>query len=289
MHIAERKRNGYTVDSEPDVRPQYRAMAGVYELSNLILSARAHPKFSQLIPHLRLLNAGSALQNTKSRGNDDASNKLFELLIACMAMQLAENVELDSPEKSTGLNPDVLATIGGRRWGFACKVLHSTHPEGFLDHLRKGLDQIQRSPAEVGIVVFSLKNVLPHDELWPLEAGGPGGDASPAAWASAQDALDALHFHANEIGRRLREQVVNLGDEISHEFKGKKSVPAILLWAPCATGVLLRGHRVPTILRLMLGVAIDGPLPQGDHSVLEGMNWAAYHDFPERGPRLPGI
>lgn len=285
MQIAERKKVGYTVDADPDIRPQYRALAGVYELSSLILSTRAHPSFSQLLPHLRLLNDGSALQNTKSRGNDDSSNKLFELLVACLAMQLSEDVELDDPKASTGRNPDVLASIGEQRWGFACKVLHSTHPEGFLDHLRKGIDQIERSPAEVGIVVFSLKNVLPHDDLWPLVPDSSGTGLIPAAWPSPEMAQGALHYCANEIGRRLTKEIGNAGNALGVEFKDKKSVPAFLLWAPCTTGVLLEGRPVPTILRMMLGVSTGGPLRAPDQDVLEDMNWAAYYGFPWRGPR----
>jgi hypothetical protein len=285
MQIAERKKRGFTVYNSSDIRPDYRAMAGVHELSCLILAVKDHRSFPQLIPHLRLLNKGAALQNTKSRGNDDATNKLFELLVACLAMSFADDVQLDDPERCAGNNPDVLALIAGRLWGFACKALHSTHPEGFLDHLRKGIDQIERSPAEVGVVVFSLKNVLPHDDLWPLRPDASGTGMLPAAWPTAEHALGAMQYSSAEIGRRLNQAVAGLGAELASEFSGKKSIPAFLLWASSVTGVLLNGQPVPTILRMMTGVTTNGAPKLADQAVLESLNWAAFHDSPLRGPK----
>lgn len=284
MQIAERKKRGFTIDSSSDIRPDYRAMAGVHELSCLILAVKEHKSFPQLIPHLRLLNAGSALQNTKSRGNDAATNKLFELLIACLAMVFTDDVELDDPESSTGENPDVLAAINGRRWGFACKALHSTHPEGFLQHLRKGIDQIERSPAEVGVVVFSLKNVLPHDDLWPIESDPQGMGLLPTAWPTAEYAFGALQYSSAEIGRRLNQEITDIGAELAKEFGGKKSIPAFLLWSSSVTGVMLQGRPVPTIIRMMTGVTVGEALSPADQIVLEALNWAAFHDSPLRGP-----
>jgi hypothetical protein len=285
MQIREWKRSAYTIGTGADVRSHYRAMFGVQELASLIVSVRNHANFNNLIPHLRLLSRGSALQNTKSRGNDEATNKLFELLVACLLMQFADEVELDDPTRSTGSNPDVLATIAGRRWGFACKVLHSIHPEGFLEHVRKGVAQIERSPAQVGVVVFNLKNVLPHDELWPRVPHLGGFGAALAAWPTADDANRVLRQKAEAVFRRIRSEVPNPASVMAPEFVGKKSVRAFLLYAPTVTGVLFNGQPATTILRMMIGMSVGPPLDRQDELVLECMNWAAYHDFPWRGPR----
>jgi hypothetical protein len=37
-------------------------------------------------------------------------------------MQIGNGIELDDPYRSSGDNPDILASIDGIRWGFACKM-----------------------------------------------------------------------------------------------------------------------------------------------------------------------
>ena len=105
---------------EEDLRPHYRTLIGVYEIATLLLAVQHSPQFSALVPHLRLLNDGAVLQNQPSPGRDDATNKLFELYMGAVALQCGEGVVLDDPTSSKGDNPDVLVTLGGRRWGIAC-------------------------------------------------------------------------------------------------------------------------------------------------------------------------
>ena len=51
------------------------------------------------------------LQTTAGPGTDSGANKLFELLVACFAMQCGTDVALDDPDSSKGDNPDVLVTV----------------------------------------------------------------------------------------------------------------------------------------------------------------------------------
>jgi len=126
-----------------DVRDSFRDLVGVNELASLVLAVEGHPDFAQLVPHFMLLNEGAALQNAPSSQLDDATRKIFELFAASLAMQCGTNVVLEDPKKSaSGRNPDVLADLCGERWGIACKVLHSVHPEAFIENLVKGIDQI---------------------------------------------------------------------------------------------------------------------------------------------------
>jgi hypothetical protein len=269
---------------EDDVRPYFRSLLGVHEIARLVLAVRDHPAFPALLGHLRLLNEGNALQVTKSPGRDSATNKLFELVVATLAMQCGTVVDLDDPTASEGNNPDVLVTVSGRRWGIACKVLHSTHPEGFLDHLRKGVDQIEKSPATIGVVAFNLKNVLDHDALWPLAQISGSADLGPAAWPNRELAYAALEWQMDEIGRRLRAQVEDFPSELAKIFNGKKSVPAFLLWGHTATGVLVDGRPAPTSARRMVAVRA-GAVDQMAAQFMECLYWAAFSDSPNRGPR----
>lgn len=269
---------------EKDVRDDFRSLVGVHEIANLILSVKDHPSFPALLPHLELLNSGNALQMTKSHGADAATNKLFELFAATLAMHCGTAIEVDDPNYTDGKNPDVLFTAGGRRWGIACKVLHSTHPEGFLTHLKKGVAQIEDSPAECGIVMFNLKNVLRHDDIWPIVPLPEGSGTGLGAWPDPNMAFSFLFADMDEIGRRLSEQLTNAPHELDAIFKGRKSLPGFLLWGHCVSGVLLNQQPTPTSVRLLKAVRV-GDIASSDARVLECLNWAAFHDSPVRGPR----
>src|SRR5207245_2399261 len=67
-------------------------------------------------------------------------------------------------------NPDVLSTFDGVRWGFACKVLNSPtfSPLTMFERLSDGIEQIEKSPAQVGCVVLNFKNVIDHNRTWPI-------------------------------------------------------------------------------------------------------------------------
>lgn len=150
-----------------DVRPSYREMVGLYDLLVKLVSASTHPSFPQLLPHLRLLNEGNPLQSVNTSVLDQENNKLFELYVAALCLGIpVKDLTVDDPHSSSGDNPDVLASYEGKRWGLACKALHTSAPMTIMDNIRKAVDQIERSGAESGFPILSAKNIIPHDDTW---------------------------------------------------------------------------------------------------------------------------
>lgn len=266
------------------MRHAFRELVGVNELTQLVLAVRAHPDFGQLVPHLRLLNEGAALQNAPSSQLDDATRKVFELFAGSLAMQTGSDVALEDPQNSAnGQNPDVLATLCGERWGIACKVIHSLHPEAFIKNLTIGIDQIEASPASVGVVVINLKNVLDYESLWPVvkPPGHHGEPAEYAAFNSAAEPYNRLLLQMQQIGVTLKGYLPT--DYLDTFFENKKSISGFLLWGHAMTGILRNGKPTPSSVRVM-NLQTAAPVSNQHRRVLERLNWAAFPDSPARGP-----
>ena len=284
LHLVHRKTAGGIRTEDEDIRPLYRTLIGVHELASLLLEIQDSPHFGSLVPHLRLLNDGNALQNSPSSGRDQATNKLFELYMGAVALQCGEDLTLDDPLASSGNNPDVLITIGKRRWGIACKVLHGPSPQGFVDHLIKGLDQIDRSPADVGVVACNLKNILQHDEIWPLAPldGIPGNALTPAAWS---DPAAPFHLLVSEMEHLGNELVAYLPPgHLTSIISGRKSVLGFLLWGASLTATMIEGCPTPSSVRALNFQTVGRVSPE-DLRVIKCLTWAIYPDSPTRGPR----
>ncbi len=283
LHFTEQKSLGRIRAEDEDIRPLYRTLIGVHEFATLLLKCQDSPQFPALLPHLRLLNEGEALQNTPSGGRDQATNKLFELYMGAVALQCGEDLTLDNPFISSGENPDVLVTIKQRRWGIACKVLHGLSPQGFIDHLEKGLDQIDRSPAEVGVVAFNLKNVLPHDEIWPLAPldGIPGNPLTPAVWSDPAAPFQLLIRHMQQLGVELVSYLPS--GYLATTFDNRRSVPGFLLWGASPSAAMIDGRPTPSSVRV-LNFQTAGVVDPEDAKVLECLHWAIYPDSTDRGP-----
>lgn len=162
-------------------------MIGLADLAANLISVRNAPEFASLVPHLQLLNAGSPLQNVRT-GFDDASNKLFELLVACWALRAGQDVSVESPRSSGGgSHPDVIVTLEGERWGLACKVPASDNPKSIADLIESGARQLIATPGiSRGLVVLNLRSTLNHDRYWPLE-GIIGSATQPAAYLAFKE------------------------------------------------------------------------------------------------------
>lgn len=268
-----------------DVRSTYRTLVGLHELANAVLAVQHTPSFDALLPHLRMLSRGSALQNIPSSPTDQVTNKLFELFAASLTMQCGSDVLLDDPESSKGDNPDVIATLCGRRWGIACKVIHGLNPEGFVGHLIKGIDQIEKSEAEVGAVLVNLKNVLPHESIWPLaEVEDGSGELATGCWSDPAAPYEILINSLNDLGDTLESY---LPPGYLHTiFAGKKSLPGFLLWAHSVSGVRIDGRPTAASVRALNFRALNGVSPDIE-SALRCMNWAAFAGSPARGPKPP--
>ncbi len=264
-----------------DIRPKFRDMIGLTELGGLVLSVKNHPSFRSLLKHLALLNDGVALQNLPSPERDQATNKVFELWAATLAMHCGSDVELDDPFHSAGDNPDVLVTVSGRRWGIACKVIHTLQPESFIQNLDKGLAQIDASSAEVGVVIFNLKNVLRHEEYWTItnpERWTKGDAPQFGAFIDPDVPFQRLVRETQQVGVRLREHV---GPEyLKKTFTNRRSVPGFLLWSHTVSGIRLNDRPVVTSVRIM-NLQSQRALTKRDSAVLQCFHEAAFADQPK--------
>lgn len=261
-----------------DIRQPFRELVGLTELAALILGASSHPSFPALLKHLHLLNAGSAIQNTRSMSTDQATNKVFELFCATLAMRCGIDVLLDDPESSEGDNPDVLFTIDDRRWGVACKVLHSPHPQTFVDRLSEGIAQIERSEASIGIVVVNLKNLIHHDEYWPIQNADEwkaGAEPRFGCFVDPAAPFNQLLKEAQLVGVRMKEHIDR--PTLEGLFLGKKAIPGYLLWSHTVCGILRDGLPVVSSVRVMNFQTVEQP-PEHVVSVLECLHKAVFAD-----------
>ena len=258
-----------TVEPEGDIRAMYRSAMGVHELATAVLAALCSEESDSLVPHLRLLGEGSALQNQPSGIRDQATNKLFELLVATWGLRCGTDLALDDPRSSDGTNPDVLITIDGVRWGIACKVPHSQAPKTLYDNLEKGVQQIEASEAEVGIVILNLKNVFPHDLIWPEVDSEP---VSMAVWDNPTEPYGMAMKYVEELGSEMLAGKPQKAVDLL--FRQSKSLPAFGLWASSATAYHIDdGVGVSTVRALQF--FNWWPLSDLATSVLDCLNRAA--------------
>jgi hypothetical protein len=205
-----------------------------------IVALREHADFDQLVPHLRKLNEGQVPQNSPSGILDKVSPKLFELLIALGAMQIGNHMELDDPDHSSGGdNPDVLITVDGVRYGLACKALIGRSTEALVQNLVKGIDQIERSPAEIGFIVVNVKDLINHNVCWPAPQDlefPEGTDFDAVAWPDITPVLSYL----NGLGtKRVLDMERSIGVHGVHKmFRGKKAVPVVVHFLHTATAIV---------------------------------------------------
>jgi hypothetical protein len=164
-----------------DDRPLFREMCGLFDLARRVVAAsRAMPsKFESLVPALDLFCSDGQLSQSAptpprdDRQNDQDADRLFELLVAVCLLPRISQLVID---RGSGTNPDLLFRFssgsGSRTWGIACKRLYSTTSARYRDTVRKAIDQIEKSPAEHGLVFVSLVNLVRHDVFYPLNDGG---------------------------------------------------------------------------------------------------------------------
>jgi hypothetical protein len=171
-------------------------------------------------------------------------------------LDIGTNVVLDPPDRSKGDNPDVLVTLDGKRWGFAGKTSYGASAKALFDNLKKGVDQIQRSPAEIGCVGVNLRRFIDLDVYWSVVNAAEykaGGEPIFAAFSEPELIAEA---RIEALVTTRRDQVVK---EIGYEhvlniFKGKKALPAFAAYLQAATGKETRLGPMPTsITKLSLG------------------------------------
>lgn len=247
MDILAKKKHPELLHPLEDVRTYFAGVLGLWVFMNKLVRLEKHADFQELIPHFVLLNEGGVPQNARSPVSDQASDKLFELLFALICMEKGTHVRLDNPNSSKGDNPDVLATILGQRWGFACKTMYSTSPKTMFDRICEGLDQIDNSEAEIGCVVINFRNLIDHDRAWPIlnEEEVRNGDV-PIFGCPLDPSIIGRDL-ALLACRKQAEIEASVGkDVIQATFQGRKSVSGYLTYLQTSAGIVLPVGPIPS-------------------------------------------
>jgi len=261
-----------------DIRPSQRRIVGLIDIMSRTIKAYQQGRIEQFKAHLALLPDCEFAQNIEFRGGwgqavaEDKTNKVFELLLGLACGQVGSDLIMDPPNVVASKNPDILVTIGGRRWGFPCKVVYGANPRSFLDNVIKGVDQIEKSPADTGIVVVNLKNAIQHDDFWPVlryEKDEPIFGVHP----NEDVAFDRLKAFAEDWHAKLVDATTT--NEIDVAVRGKKSntVKGVLLFLQTTVGVTKEGLPVPTNLGI-LSLMRFGQVSNADMQVFEQLNAA---------------
>jgi hypothetical protein len=271
------------VQSDPsqDHRKEWREAVALADMLRKVLSADGHPCFDDLWPHiLLLLGQANIALNVWNPSIDADANKIFELYMALIISRLTSSLELDDPEHSSGgTNPDVIADLEGARWAFACKVMHSRSPQTFLNRVREGIEQIENSNADQGIVVISLKNLLPHDDYWTLGPVQPGlwNELMPRAIEPEIVARMFNHFCAG-YHQKVIDLFPNGPEGFRNLFTNKKATPVVLLHL-CSTVSASVNDKPSFHFMRMLCALTEDPLPDGVLTMLNNLNLSLHNRF----------
>jgi hypothetical protein len=215
-------------DCTVDPREKWRRAMSLADLAEKILLVKTHPDFAPLVPHLKLLAGMADLSqfSTTLKENQD-NNKVFEQYVAAMALHVFAQCTVDHPVESDGSNPDIMGRFHGNHWAIACKAMHSKNPKTFGERVREGVEQIEVSAADCGLVVVNMKNTFDHDKLWPAKV--INGDYHLGQLPSVDHACQLLLPVYQEVQAGVFKE---FGSEVGfyqNVFKGKKAAPYVLL------------------------------------------------------------
>ena len=236
-------------DENHDIRPYFRECLGLTDLITKIVKSSKHPNFQTLLPYLEKLNDNNPIQNTKTSVLDQYNNKLFELYIATLCLNLnGSSIAIDDPDYSVGDNPDILVEINGKLWGFGCKTLHSKQPMTIFENIEKAVDQIEKSIADVGVPIINIKNIMDHDTFWPELTEDGSTVKEFGAFTDINFPLTKIINFCSQIQKDIVDHVGQ--DNVHSVFVGKKSFPVVLLYSSTATSISKAGQPYPTRLNL---------------------------------------
>jgi hypothetical protein len=266
------------VNPGTDVRPLFRRAGGLIEFMKLFLRAHSSGRGAPFVAHLELLNKGHISQNEPVLANFaphdvfDASNKLFELFFGLLCVPLSPDIELDHPVKPTGHNPDILATIDGRRWVFACKVISGHSAITLFDNIAKGIDQIQDSEAEIGVVILKLTNIVDHELTWPLlNPDEVAASGEPILGVRANERTVLTYLHSIHAMKHAELEQVNGRPAIEGLVRGKKTLTGAVSFLQTVTSILSTRGPLPTTVG-QLGLMEFDPIAQVDFDVIQRLN-----------------
>jgi hypothetical protein len=260
-------------DYKKDCRNEWRRVLSMADILRKIISLQKYPAFDSLWPHiLLLLGNGEIAQNLWSRKEDSHANYVFELYVALLTLPLCTSIDVEPPIASAGgTNPDIIAAVDGVRWGIACKAMHSSLAKSMLDRVRDGIRQINRCDGiENGLIVVSLKNIIPHDLTWPV-IKEPNSDDLIYLTASSDKIVIGMLLE--ECKRYEIELLELLGGKEGFRalFEGTKVAPLILVHLCTATSLLREGKPTFTLIKMLVAINVD-PLSKKEGIFAKAMN-----------------
>lgn len=262
---------------------EWRAAFSLADLAEKVVAVMGHPDFLQLKGHLDLLAQTHDLsQFSETPREQNKNDYVFELWASAALMRITTDCLVEPINGPASMNPDFLGTHRNRRWGFALKSPHSTHPEGLIEHTKKAISQIEKSLAACGIVFFNGKNLIEHDDYWfdaPLD---PSSRPTPDQLTAE---LESYHRHivatiwARCSGRDFDERDLptqadlDRGADYFWSFFDHKraTLPCVLLVLPTATVVWHEGAETISIHRRLY--LVPGPnMPADAKDFVEALN-----------------
>jgi len=133
--------------------------ANVWWLSSLVARVRGTAFECELLPRLVALAKADPLPLTPGEHSTERDT-MFETIVGCVCSLFASAVHF--------AEPDVLCTYKQVRWGLACKVAYGSSKQT-AKNIRAGMGQIERSGAELGLVVVQMTNRFPHDKMYAVD------------------------------------------------------------------------------------------------------------------------
>jgi hypothetical protein len=246
MEINAKYKKEITHNNRTDIRKDFAEMAGLTDFMQQITKHQNHKDFNKLILHLNLLNtADNSVLTTKSKITDDSNNKLFELYIALLWMTFSQNIELDNPKNSKGDNPDIMFDFLNKKWAIACKSLHSNKEKTLFDRLEEGVDQINRSNADKGIVIVNFKNIVDIDKIFPYRIEKKEYIYDP--FLNIEEPLTIMHSYSTDFCTRLNSTVGN--ETLIEKLHNQKCFACYLSFLHSTTCIKLNGSNTATILK----------------------------------------
>jgi hypothetical protein len=236
-----------------DQRKDISFCAGFANLLTKIMAVKEKPGFGELRKHLQLLTGEDEfIQHYFTGRDEDSANKVFELYLASLCLLAGLPIAMDDPQSSSGgTNPDILTEFRGRKWGIACKVLHSPNPLGYRNHLMRGAKQIEASVAETGIVAIGLKNLLPANDIWPIDRDPETGKLD-YRWFESHD--EPLRIATDWFTRTFDPAVIEAygtRESLVAFLESNRTVPQTLNFIPVVTGCKVRDDRAFTKLNIL--------------------------------------
>jgi hypothetical protein len=266
------------VSEHRDIRPDVINVCALWQFAERVNRLKNTRFLQQLKPHLELMAKGDFAQNRKSSQQDQASNKLFELLTALAVYDIGSNTTLDGPEGSGTSSPDVMTVLLKQRWGWECKTVNGSAIKSIYDLIAKGVDQIEAS-ADTGIVVLNLKNLIDHERFFPIlnsEDYRKGAEPIFGAFVDVDAATTILRNQVDGIREGLMNEIGV--QEFASTFQGKKTIPAVLLVSQTVLGVASVVGPIPSLLTVLSIIPIS-PLSPEQSLVVNAFN-ASIHDQP---------